>query len=155
MINWFIYHVIADMCIRKTLIIDGENDHPLFCLLDHLLAFAFDDEIFETESALYIENIFRIKIPPGKCSLALKWKREVLDLSVLRELMRDAKGFGTSTTKLLLASTFARNLRRLGRIVGLRGNLGQKYFRRGLLNVVNSKIFWPWIEILLIFCEKC
>lgn len=121
------------MCIKKTLIIDGENNHPLFCLLDYLLALALDDETFEAESARYIENIFRVKIPPGKHSLALKWKRELLDLPVLREPTRGDKGSGTSPTKPLRASTFARNLRRLGRIVGPRGNLGQKYFRRGLL----------------------
>ena len=141
MIKWSVHHVIADMCIKKTLIIDEENDHPLFCLLDHLLALALDDEAFQAESALYIENIFRVKIPPGKHSLALKWKRGMLDLPVLREPMRGAEGFGTSPTKPLRASTFARNLRRLGRVVGLQGNLGQKYFRRGLLNVVNSTIF--------------
>ena len=72
------------MCIRKTLIIDGKNDHLLFCFLDYFLALALDDEAFEAEPARYIENIFRVKIPPGKHSLVLKWKREILNLPVLR-----------------------------------------------------------------------
>ena len=64
---------IADVCaFRKTLIIDEENDHSLFCLLDHLLSLALDDEAFETESTHYIKNIFRVKMSPSKRSLTLK-----------------------------------------------------------------------------------
>ena len=64
---------IADVCThRKTLIIDEENDHPLFCLLDHLLSLALIDKAFEAESAHDIKNIFWVKMPPGKQSLTLK-----------------------------------------------------------------------------------
>ncbi len=147
---------VADVCAyRKTLVIDGENDHPLFCLLDHLLALALDDEAFEAESAKYIENIFWVKMPPGKRSLTLKWKREVLDLPVLREPMRGAEGSGTSPTKPLCAITFARNLKRTGRKAGLQGNLGQKYLRRGLLNVVNSMTSLPYLNSKSCLAKKC
>lgn len=103
---------VADMyAYRKTMIIDGENNHPLFCLLDHLLALVLDDEAFEAETAKYIENIFWVKMPPGKCSLTLKWKCEVLDLSVLCEPMCSVEGSRTLPTKLLCAVTFACNLK--------------------------------------------
>jgi hypothetical protein len=50
---------IADVCAyRKTLIIDEENDHSLFCLLDHFLSLALIDKTFEAESIHDIKNIF-------------------------------------------------------------------------------------------------
>jgi len=147
---------IADVCAyRKTLVIDGENDHPLFCLLDHLLSLALIDKAFEAESAHDIKNIFWVKMPPGKQSLTLKWKREVLDLPVLREPMRGSEGSGTSPTKPLRANTFARNLKRTGRKAGLQGNLGQKYLRRGLLNVVNSTPSLPYLNLKFCLAKKC
>ena len=54
---------IADVCAyRKTLVIYGENDHPLFCLLDHLLSLALIDKAFEAESAHDIKNIFWVQM---------------------------------------------------------------------------------------------
>ncbi len=94
-------------------------------------------------------------MPPGKQTLTLKWKGEVLDLPVLREPMRGSEGFGTSPTKPLRANTFARNLKRTGRKAGLQGNLGQKYLRRGLLNVVNSTPFLPYLNWKLCLAKKC
>jgi len=50
---------VAEVCAyRKTLIIDEENDHSLFCLLDHLLSLALIDKTFEAESTHDIKNIF-------------------------------------------------------------------------------------------------
>ncbi len=50
---------VAEVCAyRKTLIIDEENDHSLFCLLDHLLSLALIDKAFEAESIHDIKNIF-------------------------------------------------------------------------------------------------
>ncbi len=64
---------IADVCAyRKTLIIDEENDHSLFCLLDHLLSLALIDKAFEAESTHDIKNIFWVKMSSGKQSLTLK-----------------------------------------------------------------------------------
>lgn len=65
----------------------------------------------------------------------------MLNLFVLREFMRDVEKFETSFIKSLRVNTFARNLKRLKRIVEFRSNLDKKYFRRDLLNVVNSTIF--------------
>ena len=74
---------------RKTLVIDGENDDPLLSLLDHLLSLAAHDNAFEAKSAQHVENIFRARMPPGRKSLILKWKRDVLDLPVFREKFAD------------------------------------------------------------------
>ncbi len=50
---------IANVCAyRKTLVIDEENYHSLFCLLDHLLSLALIDKAFEAELAHDIKNIF-------------------------------------------------------------------------------------------------
>jgi len=147
---------VAEVCAyRKTLIIDEENDHSLFCLLDHLLSLALIDKAFEAESIHDIKNIFWVKMSSGKQSLTLKWKREVLDLSVLRELMRDFEEFGTSSIKFLRVNTFARNLKRTRRKTELQGNLGQKYLRRDLLNVVNSTSFLSYLNSKLCLVKKC
>ena len=64
---------IADVyTYRKTLVIDGENDYSLFCLLDYLLSLALIDKAFEAKLAHNIKNIFWVKMPPGKQNLTLK-----------------------------------------------------------------------------------
>ncbi len=147
---------IADVCAyRKTLIIDEENNHSLFCLLDHLLSLALIDKTFEAESIHDIKNIFWVKMSSDKQSLTLKWKRKILDLSVLRELMRDFKKFETSSIKSLRVNTFARNLKRTRRKTELQDNLDQKYLRRDLLNVVNSTFFLSYLNSNFFFIKKC
>ncbi len=147
---------IADVCAyRKTLIIDEENNHSLFCLLDHLLSLALIDKTFEAESIHDIKNIFWVKMSSDKQSLTLKWKRKILDLSVLRELMRDFKKFKTSSIKSLHVNIFARNLKRTRRKAELQDNLDQKYLRRDLLNVVNSTFFLSYLNSNFFFIKKC
>ena len=53
-----------------------------------MLSLAAYDDTFEAKSAQQVENIFWVKIPPGRKSLTLKWKRDVLDLPVFREPLR-------------------------------------------------------------------
>ena len=127
----------TDTIHRKTLVIDGNMDHPLFSFLDQLLALALDDDAFDSRSAQHVTNIFHAKMPPGRCGIMVKWKRQALDLPVFREPMRGSQGPGTSPSEPLRAHTYARRLTSLGRMAGLQENLGQKWFRRGLLNVVN------------------
>ncbi len=147
---------IADVCAyRKTLIIDEENNHSLFCLLDHLLSLALIDKTFEAESTHDIKNIFWVKMSSDKQSLTLKWKHEILDLSVLRELMRDFERFETSSIKPLCINTFARNLKQTRRKTELQGNLNQKYLRRDLLNVVNSTSSLSYLNSNFFFIKKC
>ena len=57
---------------RKTIVVDGEDNDPLFSLLDQLISLALYDDTFETKSAKNVENMFWVKIPPGKKSLILK-----------------------------------------------------------------------------------
>ena len=40
----------ADTIYRKTLVIDGNINHPLFNFLDQLLALALDDNVFDFRS---------------------------------------------------------------------------------------------------------
>lgn len=78
-------------------------------------------------------------MPPGKRSLTLKWKRDVLDLPVFREPLRGVGQCGTSSKEPLRASTWIRYLKNLGRTAGLQYPLTQYWLRRGLLNVVNCR----------------
>ncbi len=102
------------------------------------LYLAVYDDAFEAMYAKNIENLFRVKIPPGRKSLTLKWKRRVLDLPVFRETLRSAGEVGTSPTEPLLASTWIRYLKQLGQKAGFQHSFTQYGLRRGLLNVVNS-----------------
>ena len=112
-------------------------DHPLFGFLDKLLALALDDDAFDSRSAQHVANIFHAKMPLGRCCIMLKWKRRALDPPVFREPMRGSRGPGTSPSEPLRARTYARRLTSLGWMAGFQENLGQKWFRKGLLNVVN------------------
>ena len=129
---------MVDLCTcRKTLVIGGGDDDPLFSLLDHFISLAVYDDAFEATYIKNVENIFWVKIPPGRKSLTLKWKRRVLDLLVFREPLRSAGVVGTSSTEPLLTSTWIRYLKQLGRKAGFQYSLTQYGLRRGLLNVVN------------------
>ena len=77
-------------------------------------------------------------MPPGKKSLTLKWKRDVLDLSVFREKLRGVGESGTSPTEPLHESTWIGYPKRLGEKAGFQHSFTQYGLRRGLLNVVNS-----------------
>ncbi len=57
---------------RKTLVVDGEDDDPIFSLLDHLISLALHDDAFEAKSANDVKNIFWVKMSPDKKSLTLK-----------------------------------------------------------------------------------
>ncbi len=126
---------------RRTLIIDWEDDDPLFCLLDHLIFLALRDDAFQAESAKHFENTFWVTLPRGKKSLTLKWNREILDFPVFCEPIRHSDESGSSPPKPLNASTWIRNLKRLRRKTGLQHSFTQYGLRRGLLNVVNSMSF--------------
>jgi len=123
---------------RKTLVIGGGEDDPLFSLLDHFISLAVYDDAFEATYAKNVENMFRVQVPSDRKSLTLKWKSRVLDLPVFREPMRDASEVGTSSTAPLRASTWIRHLKRLGQKAGFEQSFTQYGLRRGLLNVVNS-----------------
>lgn len=127
------------MYCRKTLVIGGRDNDPLFSLLDHFISLAVYDDAFEATYANNIENMFWVKIPPGRKSLTLKWKRRVLDLPVFREPLRSAGDAGTLPIEPLLASIWIRYLKQLGQKAGFQHSFTQYGLRRGLLNVVNSR----------------
>jgi len=93
------------------LVIGGGDDDPLFSLLDHFISLAVCDDAFEATYAKNVENMFWVKIPPGRKSLTLKWKRRVLDLLIFREPLRSAVEVGTSPTEPLFARTWIRYLK--------------------------------------------
>lgn len=100
---------------------------------------ALRDDVFKATAATEIRNIFRAVPRSGKKSLELKIKREALDKPVFREPGRAADEHRTSSTKALRASTWLRQLKRLGQKAGLQQTLTQYVFRHGLVNAVNRK----------------
>lgn len=73
---------------------------------------------------------FDVKIPPGKCSLVVKWKREVSDRSVLRQPMWDVEIFEMSSIKPLGVNKFTHN-RLITRVIP---TLRRKHSRACLLD---------------------
>lgn len=43
---------------RKTLVIDREDDNPMFSLLNHFISLAMYDDAFEAKSAKDFQNMF-------------------------------------------------------------------------------------------------
>ncbi len=123
------------------LVIDRGDDNPIFSLLDHFISLAMYNDAFEAESAKDIRNMFWVKMPPGKPSLTLKWKRRVLDLPVFREPLRGAGEYGTSPTDALRASRWIGYSKRLGQTTGFQHSFTQYGLRRGLLNVANRTCY--------------
>lgn len=70
--------------------------------------------------------------------MQLKIKKAKLDLSIFRQPERSVNGYRTSITIPLKASTWGRYLLKLGQAAGLKQNLTQYAFRRGLINAINS-----------------
>ena len=103
-----------------------------------MISLALYDDAFEAKSAKNVENMFWVTMPPGKKSLTLKWRREVLDLPVFREKLRGVAESGTSPKEPLRAGTWISYLKRLGEKAGFQHSFTQYGLRRGLLNVVNS-----------------
>ncbi|MCJ1422042.1 hypothetical protein MMC32_008411 [Xylographa parallela] len=135
----FTISIVPHSTPGKTLVIDGEDDDPIFSLLDHFIALAMYDDAFEAESAKDVQNMFWVKMPPSKPSLTLKWKRRVLDLPVFRQPLRGAGECGTSPTEPLHASRWIGYLKRLGQTAGFQYSFTQYGLRRGLLNVANHQ----------------
>jgi len=134
------------------LVVDGEDDDPIFSLFDHLISLALHDDAFESKSANDVKNIFWVKMPPDKKSLTLKWKCGILDCPVFREPLRSTAESGTSPTEPLRASTWIRYLQRLGLTAGFQHSFTQYGLRRGLLNVVNSKSTLLSLTLKLFSC---
>ena len=43
----------------RRLVVDRENDNPIFSILHYLISLTLDDDAFEAESAKNIQNVFR------------------------------------------------------------------------------------------------
>jgi hypothetical protein len=134
-------------CYSKRFVIEHEYN-PLFDLLGQLLAMAIHDNVFVADVS-DIEKIYRAKIPDHKRGMQLKIRRDKLDLPIFREPERSANGYRTSEDKPLKASTYSRNIKRLGVIGGLEENLTQKCLRRGTINAINSKAFAAFSQVAL------
>lgn len=106
-------------------------------LLGQLLSMAIRDEIFEVDFR-DLDDIYWHEIPLHKVGMELKVKRKRLDLAIFREPERTDNGYGTSETTPLKAATWARYLKDLGIVAGLERNLTQYFFRRTLINTLNS-----------------
>jgi len=85
-----------------------------------------------------------VKISPGRKSLTLKEKRNVLDLPVFHKKLRGVGESGISPTDPLRTSTQIEDLKRLREKAGFQHSFIQYGLRGGLLNVVNSMSapFW-------------
>ncbi|QSS63012.1 hypothetical protein I7I51_00068 [Histoplasma capsulatum] len=117
----------------------GHHPEPLFDLLGQLLSMALYDRIFVAEFR-NLDDIYWHEISADKGGMELKVKREKLDIPIFRQPERTDTGYRTSDTMPLKASTWARILREIGKLMGLLISLTQYYFRRTVINILNGKV---------------
>lgn len=104
---------------------------------------ALYDRIFVAEFR-NLDDIYWHEISADKGGMELKVKREKLDIPIFRQPERTDTGYRTSDTMPLKASTWARILREIGKLMGLLISLTQYYFRRTVINILNGQyIVYP------------
>ncbi|OJD20620.1 hypothetical protein ACJ73_08044 [Blastomyces percursus] len=117
----------------------GHHPEPLFDLLGQLLSMALSDHIFAANFR-NLDDIYWHNIPAHKDGMELKVKREKLDIPIFREPERTDTGYRTFDIMPLKATTWARILRWIGKLIGLPVSLTQYYFRRTVINILNDKV---------------
>ena len=118
------------------------EDDPIFCPVTHLLAIAFDDDVFEAESLRSAEQIFGFVIDGPVESIQLRWKPEKLKQPIFRQAVRTGDGFSILFYKTLTYPTFNYYIQRLGCATGFEEKLSLYCIRRGTGNAVDGKIFY-------------
>ncbi|KAK2797607.1 hypothetical protein FQN50_009120 [Emmonsiellopsis sp. PD_5] len=117
----------------------SHHPEPLFDLLGQLLSMALHDHIFAADFRS-LDDIYWHEIPAYRAGMELKVKREKLEIPIFREPERTDTGYRTSDKIPLKASTWARILREIGKLMGLLVSLTQYYFRRTVINILNNKV---------------
>lgn len=130
---WLIY-----ILCRKMLIISEEDNDSLFSLLNHIISLAVHDDAFKATSVKNIKNMFQVQILSGRKSLMLKWKCQVLNLSVFHELLCSADAVSMSSTASLSVSTWITYLKCLRQKADFKHAFTQYELWHDLLNVINS-----------------
>jgi len=116
----------------------------LLCLLDHLLAMAIHDTVFEAKTANNVHNIFHFlkhsRLPNNKHGILLRIEKQKRDIPVFRQPGHKRDDYRTLVREPLKAGTWLRYLKHLGRDAGLKDSVTQYVLRRGLVNAVNSEL---------------
>ena len=108
-----------------------------YCAIAQIVSLAFRDDAFENE--LTPELIWRIKVPKYTRALPLWWKKDKLNLPLLRRVVRTQYGYGVHPTLPMTYDSSRLALKDLGEDGGFENNLGHYNFRRWTANEANRK----------------
>ncbi|ODM19121.1 hypothetical protein SI65_05738 [Aspergillus cristatus] len=112
------------------------GDYQLaYCPIVQIVSLAFRDDAFENE--LTPELIWRIKVPKRTRALPLRWKKDKLNLPLLRRVVRTQYGYGVHPTLPMTYDSSRLALKDLGEDGGFEDNLGHYNFRRWTANEAN------------------
>lgn len=103
----------------------------LFCPHIDLLALMFADEVFAPSALTTPEQLFNLRILPGKHQMELPLKEEKKNFSLFRASENTAYKVRISHDKALADSTLRSRLITLGSITGIELPTGSYTFRRG------------------------
>ena len=114
------------------------GDYQLaYCPIAQVVSLAFRDDAFENE--LTPELIWRIKVPKRTRALPLRWKKDKLNLPLLRRVVRTQYGYRVHPTLPMTYDSSRLALKDLGEDGGFEDNLGHYNFRRWTANEANCK----------------
>jgi hypothetical protein len=114
------------------------GDYQLaYCPIARIVSLAFRDDAFKNE--LTPELLWRIKVPKRTRALPLRWKKDKLNLPLLRRVVRTQYGYGVYPTLPMTYDSSRLALKDLGEDGGFEDNLGHYNFRRWTANEANRK----------------
>lgn len=130
--------VVLTCWCRTTYIFHERDDNLALCPISHFLALALADHAFDAQGISCAENIFRITVLSYRNSLQMRWKPEMLDISVFHCVIHTAQGVRISSDRALSYDMFNQYLQRLGRNAGLEEPLTPYCIRRGTANAMDG-----------------
>lgn len=116
-----------------------EEKLPVLCPLSHLLAKALAEGVIDHEGyATRAEPFFNTKISMG--AVRIPWKKEFWHKPVFRKTIESVGG-PTKSDDPLTVNSFDNNSGKLGKAAGLPDRLQSYVYRRGNLEILDSKSF--------------
>ncbi|KAL9040656.1 MAG: hypothetical protein Q9214_004396 [Letrouitia sp. 1 TL-2023] len=117
-----------------TLFID---DNPMFCVISHIVALAYDDEAFRVPNVTP-RVLFTLRVRPGLNSQPIQWHDEMKDKPVFRTSSSPGRGKGQQLYEALPYGRYQEWVKRLGEETGFVQVLTTYCLRRAAGNAIND-----------------
>jgi hypothetical protein len=113
-----------------------------YCPITYIVALAFRDNAFENER-LTPELVWSLRVPKRLHVLPLKWKKDKLDIPVLRRMRQTPSGVEVDPILSMTYDSSNSALKDLGEGLGYEEPVQHYNFRRWAANEVNRKRPFP------------